>query len=188
MRGFNSSFVRTLEGAEEYNRGSTGWDEFVRRAAQGQHDENVPPPAPDADVMAILLAATDKVEHDNAPKPATDTLSALADVATSQPLAVTRGGDDAQLFLPSSNEPSYFVWDSTSSKSQPRRRLLAAGQRAIPAVNQRSLPDPFSGARQQLPPLHTQLLPSPAGGFLPSVPQAYYMPPQGPLPRQHMDY
>lgn len=114
MRGFNSSFVRTLKGAEEYDRAITGWDDFVRRAAAGKQvlvtDENAPPPPPPAsdavdgiDVMAMLVDATNTVERENAantkllqesaidgaPKaaPTEDTLSLLADIAaTSQPL------------------------------------------------------------------------------------------------------
>lgn len=67
VRGFNSSFVRTLKGAEEYHLGSTGWDDFVRQSGIEEDNEEeknalITSGLGTPEMIAMLVAASNTVE------------------------------------------------------------------------------------------------------------------------------
>jgi hypothetical protein len=201
-RGYNSSFVREPTGAAAYERASYGWDDFVQRAKLGgdidpqMKEINQETPGPNgADILSLLIEASEALNQPPQPEAQPAAMFALADAATAE---LHRAQQEQQAksrpsahrtILPQPTQPqmahgptdprSFLFPAPQRQQQQQQRRLLPAGQ--IPPINEQlGLRDPFvapGGAPPQLPP--------PKGSnfqrYLPGPP-LYYPPPPPPGP------
>ncbi|KAN0072399.1 hypothetical protein V8E54_009328 [Elaphomyces granulatus] len=192
-RGFNSSFVRDLEGATAFERANSRWDDFVQRVKLGgdidpqmkKMDEVAAQPAAEdrqdlqdrPDMVGVLLEATAAMEARQG-----TILAVLADVATArinpiqqEPVAMTTprlSNHRTILPQPAQPQPQAMVHGPTDPRSfilpRPEPRPTFTPQMQQP---RRLLP-------AQIPPINEQLsLPDPfagPGGAPPQLP-----PPQG---------
>lgn len=200
MRGFNSSFVRDLTGAAEYERASSGWDDFVQRAKMGGEvkeirEEGSPFAGRSApEIIAMLIAATGTVElAETGPddedarerQPSVDEAAAAA-----RPDALLTLADIAAAQLPQVDGPataSHPTYQAIYTQPAGQSQGIAApapgptgGPRSFmpphpspPTTSKQQPRRLLPAGRQQIPPINQQLgLPDPFGtlGGRPQLP------------------